>query len=311
MRFPRLPLGLLLLLAAPALADDAAIPTLPIGAKAPDFDLEGVDGKRHALKDFADAKVLAIVFTCNHCPTAQAYEDRLKALVDDYKGKGVAVVAISPNDEGSVRLDELGYTDLGDSFEEMKARARRKKFNYPYLYEGDKTGIARAYGPSATPEIFVFDADRKLRYVGRIDDSERESLVKVRDARHAIDALLAGKDVPVAKTSAFGCSTKWATKAGVGQAVQREDRRRARLRRACRQGRPDRPAQERGEEGAARERLGDLVRPLRRGAARRWSRSTTCIAAGRSSSSPSPPTSPTRRPTSSRSSRRPIARQGT
>ena len=212
MRLPRLSLGLLLLVVAPLAHADDAIPTLALGAKAPDFDLEGVDGKRHALKDFADAKVLAIVFTCNHCPTAQAYEERLKALVDDYKSKGVAVVAISPNDEKSLRLDELGYTDLGDSFEDMKVRARHKKFNYPYLYEGDKTGIARAYGPSATPEIFVFDADRKLRYVGRIDDSERESVVKVHDARVAIDALLAGKDVAVAKTAAVGCSTKWATK---------------------------------------------------------------------------------------------------
>ncbi len=213
MRPRRLTLGLLLLLAPAAHADEPAIPTLAIGAQAPDFDLEGVDGKRHTLKDFADAKVLAVVFTCNHCPTAQAYEGRLKALADDTKGKGVALVAINPNDENSLRLDELGYTDLGDSFADMKVRAEHQKFNFPYLYEGDKTGIARAYGPSATPEIFIFDADRKLRYVGRIDDSERESLVKTRDARDAIDALLAGNEVRVAKTAAFGCSTKWATKA--------------------------------------------------------------------------------------------------
>jgi thiol-disulfide isomerase/thioredoxin len=153
------------------------------------------------------------VFTCNHCPTAQAYEERLKLLVDDYQGKGVAFVAISPNDENSVRLNELGYTDLSDSFAEMKIRAAHKKFDYPYLYEGDKTGVARAYGPAATPQAFAFDAERKLRYVGRIDDSEREQYVKVKDLRKALEALVAGEPVAVEKTKAFGCSIKWAGKA--------------------------------------------------------------------------------------------------
>ncbi len=199
--------------ASPILAEDPAITTLAIGAKAPDFRLPGVDGKDHALKDFAGSKFLAIVFTCNHCPTARAYEGRLKQIVEDYKDKSVSVVAISPNDANSVRLDELGYTDLGDSFEDMKVRAQDAKFNFPYLFEGDKTGIARAYGPTATPHVFVFDAERTLRYVGRIDDSEREAYVKVRDLRNALDALIAGKDVPTPKTNAFGCSIKWAGKA--------------------------------------------------------------------------------------------------
>ena len=91
------------------------IKTLAIGATAPDFALPGVDGKIHKLADYADARVLVIVFTCNHCPTAQAYEPRLKKLVTDYKDKGVALVAISPNDPLAVRLDELGYTDVGDT----------------------------------------------------------------------------------------------------------------------------------------------------------------------------------------------------
>ena len=125
--------------------DHIDIPTLAIGAKAPDFDLPGVDGKRYSLQSFADAKLLAIVFTCNHCPTAQAYEGRLKKLVDDYKAKGVALVAISPNEADAVRLDELGYTDLDDSMVAMKIRAKDAGFNFPYLYEGDKTGSARAY----------------------------------------------------------------------------------------------------------------------------------------------------------------------
>jgi thiol-disulfide isomerase/thioredoxin len=203
------------LLLAPWLAPAAEEPvkTLEIGAKAPDFRLEGVNGRWYTLKDFAKAKILVVVFTCNHCPTAQAYEERLKLLVDDYKEKGVAFVAISPNDENSVRLNELGYTDLSDSFAEMKIRAAHKKFNYPYLYEGDKTGVARAYGPAATPHAFVFDAERKLRYVGRIDDSEREQYVKVQDLRKALEALVAGEPVAVEKTKAFGCSIKWAGKA--------------------------------------------------------------------------------------------------
>jgi thiol-disulfide isomerase/thioredoxin len=194
-------------------AAEEAIKTLEIGAQAPDFRLQGVDGRWHTLKEFAKAKTLVIVFTCNHCPTAQAYEDRLRQLVIDYKDKGVAFVAISPNDENSVRLDELGYTDLSDSFEEMKIRAAHRKYNYPYLYEGDRTGISRAYGPTATPHAFVFDAGRKLRYHGRIDDSEREQYVKVRDLRAALDAVVAGQPAPVEKTRAFGCSIKWAGKA--------------------------------------------------------------------------------------------------
>src|SRR5256885_16159885 len=103
-----------------SLASAANPPMLKIGEKAPDFNLPGVDGKNYSLKDFADAKFLLIIFTCNHCPTAQAYEQRIMKLYDDYKDKGVALVAISPNDPTAVRLDALGYTDLSDSFEGMK-----------------------------------------------------------------------------------------------------------------------------------------------------------------------------------------------
>src|SRR2546422_74713 len=154
-------------------AADFQPPTLAPGSSAPDFNLPGVDGRNYSLKDFADAKVLVIVFTCNHCPTAQYYEDRIKQLVTDYKEKAVAVAAIMPNDPKSVRLDELGWTDLSDSFGEMKIRARDRDFNFPYLYDGDTEAVARAYGPVATPHVFVFDSSRKLRYVGAMDDSER------------------------------------------------------------------------------------------------------------------------------------------
>ena len=189
------------------------IKTLAIGAKAPDFALPGVDGKAHRLADYAGAKVLVIVFTTNHCPTAQAYEDRLIQLTADYKDKGVAVVAISPNDPKAVRLDELGYSDLNDSFEEMKIRAKHKEFNFPYLYDGETQKVSKAYGPVATPHVFVFDGDRRLRFVGRIDENERNPKeAKSHDTRNAIEALLAGKPVPVETTRTFGCSVKWSDK---------------------------------------------------------------------------------------------------
>ena len=133
-----------------------------------------------------------VVFTANHCPTAQAYESRIMQFAADYKDKGVAVVAISPNDPLAVRLDELGYTDLGDSFEEMKIRAAERKFNFPYLYDGQTQEVSRAYGPVSTPHVFVFDKERKLQYTGAIDNSEDPSKIKKSFARDAIDALLEG-----------------------------------------------------------------------------------------------------------------------
>ncbi len=188
------------------------IPTLPLGASAPDFNLPGVDGRDWTLKDFSGAKLLVVLFTCNHCPTAQYYEERVKQLVSDYKAKGVALVAIMPNDPKSVRLDELGWTDLNDSFPEMKVRAKDHQFNFPYLYDGDTETVSRAYGPVATPHVFVFDAQRKLRYAGAIDDSERVQQVKKHYLRDALDALLAGKEPNPSQTKVVGCSTKWAGK---------------------------------------------------------------------------------------------------
>lgn len=199
------------LLSGSASADPPGLTTLPIGAVAPDFRLPGVDGKTYTLRDFANAKVLVVIFTCNHCPTAQAYEKRIADLHADFKDQGVAIVAISPNNPAAVRLDELGYTDLGDSFEEMKIRARDHKFAYPYLYDGETQATAKAYGVLATPHVYIFDSARKLRYVGRFDDAEVKT-VKSHDARNAVVALLAGKPVPVEKTRVFGCSTKWAEK---------------------------------------------------------------------------------------------------
>jgi peroxiredoxin len=206
------------LTAQPAFAVPNGFTELRIGDKAPDFDLMGVDDKRYTLKDFANAKLLLVVFTCNHCPTAQAYESRINKLHSDYKDKGVALVAISPNDPKAVRWDELGYTDLSDSFEEMKLRANERGYKFPYLYDGDTQKAALAFGVLATPHAFLFDSERKLRYVGRIDNSDVKTVTS-NDLRNAIDALLAGKPVPVEKTRTFGCSTKWSEKRADAQAA--------------------------------------------------------------------------------------------
>jgi len=187
-------------------------PILPLGSPAPDFSLPGVDGKMHTLSDYASSKVLAVVFTCDHCPNAQMYEGRVTRLYNEYKDKGVAVVAISPNDPKAIRIDELDSSDVSDTLDEMRIRVAYKHLEYPYLYDGDTESVSQAYGPQASPHIFIFDQQRKLRYEGAIDDSYRVEFVKRHYALDAIDALLADKEVVVKHTGAFGCSTKWIDK---------------------------------------------------------------------------------------------------
>lgn len=197
---------------------DTDYPVLPIGSPLPDFSLPGTDGKTHKASEYASSKLLAIVFESNHCPVSQLYEGRIEQLYQDYRRKGVNLVAINPNNPKTVRLDELGYTDVTDSLPEMKLRAQLRGIDRPYLYDGDTQVVSMKFGAVATPHIFVFDQQRKLRYQGRIDDNQREELVKVHDARNAIDALLADRPVPVTDTKAFGCTTKWLSKAsGVEQ----------------------------------------------------------------------------------------------
>jgi peroxiredoxin len=194
-------------------------PTLALGSPAPDFALPGVDGQIHKLSDYASSPILVVVFTCNHCPIAQMYEKRIQQLATDYKDKGVAVVAIQGNDPQAIRIDELDSSDLSDTLPEMKIRVQYKHLTYPYLYDGDTQKVTRAYGPQATPHVFIFDQQRHLRYEGRIDNSYRTELVKTQDARNAIDALLAHKEVAVKHTGVFGCSTKWSEKAAGREAA--------------------------------------------------------------------------------------------
>jgi thiol-disulfide isomerase/thioredoxin len=184
--------------------------TLEIGAQAPDFSLIGVDDRIHSLMDFSASKVLVVVFSCNHCPTAQAYQDRLMKIYDDYTPKGVALVVISPNSSKSLNLWEQGWSDLGDGLADMKIRAKDKGFKFPYLYDGDDQKVSISYGTAATPHAFVFAQNRKLRYVGCIDPSVENG--KAETLRNAIDAVLEGKEIVHPVTKVFGCSTKWAWK---------------------------------------------------------------------------------------------------
>lgn len=184
---------------------------LKLGDAAPDFKLLGIDGKTHTLADYKAAKLLMVVFLSNHCPYSHASETRLIPLAKEFKSQGLEVVSINPNSPDSVRIDELGYSKYNDSYEEMKLYARDAGFPFPYLYDGDHQVAAKAYGCLATPHVFLFDQQRKLRYVGRVDDSRFEdpATVTKHDLRNAVTELLAGKPVTTPQTIVVGCSTKW------------------------------------------------------------------------------------------------------
>jgi peroxiredoxin len=184
---------------------------LKIGDAAPDFSLPGIDGKTHTLADYKEAKILMVAFISNHCPDSHAAEGRMKKLIEDMKGKGFAFIAINPNNPDGLSIDELGYSKYNDGFDDMKRYAADSGFTFPYLYDGDTQAVSKAFGCLATPHIFVFDAERKLRYKGQFDDSRFEdaATVKTTDARNAVEALLAGKEVPLEITKPHGCSTKW------------------------------------------------------------------------------------------------------
>src|SRR6266478_4403313 len=149
--------------------DESELPpdahALKIGDPAPDFSLKGVDGKTYTLAQFKGAPVLMVVFLSNHCPYSHAAETRLLPLVAEMKPRGLAVVAINPNSPDAVRLDELGYSKYTDSYDDMKVYAREQRFIFPYLYDGETQAAATAYGCIATPHGFLFDRDRRLRYL--------------------------------------------------------------------------------------------------------------------------------------------------
>src|SRR6266852_622761 len=174
-----------LMLALGAWAQEAH-PVLALGSPAPNYELPGVDGAIHKLVDYSSSPILVVVFTCNHCPIAQMYERRITQLAADYKDRGVAVVAIQPNDPKAITIDERDSSDVSDSLEEMKIRAQYKHLTYPYLYDGETQSVADAYGLQATRLVIVFDRDRHLRSDGRMDDSSRAELVKTHAARDAI-----------------------------------------------------------------------------------------------------------------------------
>ena len=174
---------------------------LSIGQTLPHFaGLRGVDGKPHSDSEFKQG-VLIVVFSCNHCPYVQAYEDRMMDFQREYTGKGVELVAINSN-------EEKNYPE--DSYDEMVKRAGMRKFNFPYLRDADQLA-ANAFGATHTPQFFVFDRERKLRYSGKLDDNWKVPAdAREHYLRDAVDAILAGKPVKVPETHSIGCTIKWA-----------------------------------------------------------------------------------------------------
>ena len=213
-------LGLAAALVMPALGQEVA-KVLATGAGLPDFSLPGTDGKTYTLTDFKGSKVLCVIFTCNHCPDSVAAGSRMEQVYQDYKSKNVALVAVNGNNPASLTPDELGYSPFGDSQEEMAPFAKDFGWTFPYLYDGAKQEFTTACGAQSTPHVFVFDAERKLRYSGRMDDGGRNSgPVPNSYLRDALDAVLAGTAVKEPVTRSFGCSTKWLFKTSNAAADQ-------------------------------------------------------------------------------------------
>jgi peroxiredoxin len=173
--------------------------SVALGTESPQFDLPGVDGQNHSLDSYADAEALVLVQSCNHCPYVQAWEDRLSAIATDYSGRRVRVVAVNSNDAEH-------YPE--DSFEEMQSRASARGFTFDYLYD-EPQGVARELGAERTPEVFLYDRDRRLVYHGAIDDSRDETAVTQQYLREALDALLEGREPELTETPPVGCTVKW------------------------------------------------------------------------------------------------------
>ncbi|MBK6266439.1 thioredoxin family protein [Marivirga sp. S37H4] len=172
-----------------------------VGDIATDFSLKNVNGEMVSLKDYEDAKGYIVIFTCNTCPYSIAYEDRIIALQSKYAEQGFPVIAINPNDDKK---------SPKDSFEKMKVRAKEKMFNFPYVYD-ETQEVTKAYGATNTPHVYVLDAKRTVKYIGAIDNNTKSAAdADKKYVEDAVNALLAGKEVPVEKTKAIGCTIKWA-----------------------------------------------------------------------------------------------------
>lgn len=196
---------------------------LSIGDSAPDFSLPATDGKTYTLSNFKEPEVLMVYFTGTHCPTSHGLEKRLQKLINEMEEKSFGIIAINPNNDAGMTPDEYSYSIYTESFADSKRYAEDLGWKFPFLYDGDKQVVARAYGCLATPHVFIFDKERKLQYKGSFDDSRYEdpSTVKKHYAREAVVALLAGEPVPVAETRPFGCSTKWKEKS---ETVEKADK---------------------------------------------------------------------------------------
>ena len=199
--------------ANPIKIEKQEVVTLAMGADAPDFNLPNLKGEFMSFKNFKKAEILVMIFTCNHCPTSQAYENRIIEFTKEYKDKGVAVVAINSASPLGLMYAESAWSDVDDSYEDMKIRAKDRGFNFPYLYDGDLQEASLSYGAMATPHIFILDKERKLRYQGRIDANQKQGVGKTEDLKQAVKELLAGKEVSNPITKSVGCSTKWSWKA--------------------------------------------------------------------------------------------------
>jgi peroxiredoxin len=173
--------------------------TLALGSPAPDFALRGVDGRVHTLDDYRDSELLVLIQSCNHCPYVIAWEGRMITVQDDYAARGVRLVAVNSND--SSRYPH-------DSFEQMAIRAGERGFPFDYLQDLEQT-LVRALGAERTPEVFVFDRDRRLVYHGAIDDNRDDTAVGQHYLRDALDSALAGTVPALAETPPVGCTVKW------------------------------------------------------------------------------------------------------
>ena len=185
------------------------VKTLEIGSRMPAFKLIGANDEYFDSKKLAKANAILIVFLSNYCATSQGYEQRIMDISEDYREQGLRVVTISPNSPLAISLEEMGYSDLDDSFASMRLRSRNQHFDFPYLYDGDDHQVSLKFGPRALPHAFLFDDNQVLRYRGNIDGGERPGTAQGQRLRNAINAVLEDREIIRAAVDAYGCQVKW------------------------------------------------------------------------------------------------------